>query len=252
MKPEDIRLMVATPAYGQITTDYNFSILNTMSVFRSKDIYMEVEFVEGSSLVMDARNQLVERFFASDCTHMIFIDSDISFEPEDVLTLIEHLDDEKQVICGLYPKKKPNWDMLSHMTKMGAPSNVLPSQTGTLDASMFSPIDPPQPTNVPVRVEVTGSGFILISKKVFEDVRQSYPEYTYYSKESGTYEEKFAWYDTRMVVNEDGYQEHVGEDVSFCLLCRGIGIDIWCCPWVNLGHTGILQFKSEVNYTKQS
>lgn len=249
MKLKDIKLMVAVPAYSSVHTDFAISLLDLSTVFGSKKVHLEIEFVTGSSLVMDARNQLVERFMRSICTHLLFVDSDITFRPEDVKVLIEHANDERKIVCGLYPKKKPNWEMIQHLAKLGAPSHVLQTQLGTLDNSMFEPLDPPPSTLQPVRVKSTGSGFILISKDVFTKIRAKFPEYTYYEKnnyEDG-HTERYAYYDTRMI-EVDGKRQHLGEDVSFCFLAKDAGFDTWCCPWVNLGHIGSTEYKSRVNY----
>ena len=51
-------------------------------------------------------------FLQSDCTHFMFIDADIEFDPMDVLSLMFLCDEEsdKDIVCGVYPKKHVAWD----------------------------------------------------------------------------------------------------------------------------------------------
>ena len=253
MNLSDVKLFVAVPAYKTVDTDFVVSLLDLSTVMRNKSAYSEIHFVTGSSLVMCARNELVERFLASECTHLMFIDSDIVFTPEQVLELIDHASPEKKVICGLYPKKKVNWELIHHITNLGAPVPVLETQSGTLDDSLFSPIDPPTESNLPVRVEKAGSGFIMIERSVFTTIKEKFPEYAFHEKKN--YEEGFAelyaWYDTRFVI-KDGVNQQLGEDVSFCYPCRDAGIEIWCCPWINVGHIGNMEYKTHVNYVRNN
>ncbi|MEO5329950.1 MAG: hypothetical protein H7829_17100 [Magnetococcus sp. THC-1_WYH] len=52
--------------------------------------------------VDDARNSLVRRFMNTDCTDLLFLDSDLSWDPDDVIKILAHTD---QLVCGAYPKK---------------------------------------------------------------------------------------------------------------------------------------------------
>ena len=72
--------------------------------------------------------------------------------------------------------------------------------------------------NKPFTVDYTGFGWVLIKKGVFEDMQ--YP-----------------WFAPKMQVFESGaVQDMCGEDVSFCLDAKEMGIETWCDPRIRVGH----------------
>jgi hypothetical protein len=52
----------------------------------------------------------------SDCTHLLFIDSDIAFKAQSAFNLLYA---DKDVISIPYPLKDMNWDKAMHMFKEG-------------------------------------------------------------------------------------------------------------------------------------
>ena len=78
------------------------SILSLVSYFHKSNTDAVFYPIFFESLISRGRNAAVAEFLRSDATHILFIDSDITFEPEDVQKLI---DSNKEVICSPYPKK---------------------------------------------------------------------------------------------------------------------------------------------------
>jgi len=70
---------------------------------------MDINFfyLFNESLIQRARNYLVDSFLRSDYTHLMFIDSDIGFNPHDVISLaaLAEPDSGYDIVCGPYPKK---------------------------------------------------------------------------------------------------------------------------------------------------
>ena len=60
-----------------------------------------------SSLVTQGRNLCVSGFLESKFTHMLFIDSDIYFQAESIIKMIER---DKDIISIPYPLKTIMWD----------------------------------------------------------------------------------------------------------------------------------------------
>lgn len=97
------RLFVATPMYGgQCFGSYTKSLLDLSRVCQAHGITAQFSFIFNESLITRARNYLVDEFMRSDFTHLMFIDSDIDFNPNDVLSLLAL---NKPIIGGPYPKK---------------------------------------------------------------------------------------------------------------------------------------------------
>jgi hypothetical protein len=60
------------------------------------------------SLITRSRNTLVSQFLNTPAaTHLMFIDADISFEPQHVHRMLAF---DKDVVAGIYPLKVINWD----------------------------------------------------------------------------------------------------------------------------------------------
>jgi hypothetical protein len=77
---------------------------------------MYYSYMMNESLITRARNGMAYDFMQSDATHLMFIDADITFDPKDIVRMI---DADKDIICGLYPKKEINWQLISDAVKRG-------------------------------------------------------------------------------------------------------------------------------------
>ena len=103
-------LFIATPMYGgQCAGMYTKSVNDLASLCMHYKINAKFYYLFNESLITRARNYCCDEFLRSDCTHMIFIDSDISFNPNDVITMLAMQDheDEKNdydIVCGPYPR----------------------------------------------------------------------------------------------------------------------------------------------------
>ena len=76
------------------------SLMRTMEFFRKLGIVLKVEFCKNDSLVSRARNNLIARAMSDKtATHFMFIDNDITWEPNDILKLLLS---EKELVGGIY------------------------------------------------------------------------------------------------------------------------------------------------------
>ena len=72
------------------------------------DFNLKILFKDGDALITRARASLISQFLDDpDATHLLFIDADIGFEPEQVLRLIECGAD---MCAAVYPIKRIDWD----------------------------------------------------------------------------------------------------------------------------------------------
>ena len=101
------KLFIATPMYGGMAHGlYIKSCLDLQTTMAKYGIEIKFSFLFNESLITRARNYLVDEFLRTDYTHMMFIDSDIHFSPQDIIALLAL---DKDVIGGPYPKKSINW-----------------------------------------------------------------------------------------------------------------------------------------------
>ena len=86
VKKEDLQkksIFVATPMYGGMNHGlYAKSCLDLQALCIQYGVNIKFSFLFNESLITRARNYLVDEYLnRSDCTHLLFIDSDISFDP---------------------------------------------------------------------------------------------------------------------------------------------------------------------------
>ena len=102
---------ILTPCYGsQCYTNYVHCILKTSQLFAKYNIPLQIEFCRNDSLVSRARNNLIAKaMHNTQVTHIMFIDADITWDPNDILKLLVA---NKSLNGGLYPLKNYNWSTL--------------------------------------------------------------------------------------------------------------------------------------------
>src|ERR1700726_3802655 len=118
---EQIHLVVATPCFGgQVSTLYVNSIFTLQRAVRSlSNVRLKIELRDGDALITRARPNLMTSFLDDPtATHLLFIDADIGFTPDQVFRLIESAAD---VVAGVYPIKRVNWDKATRMLEQNRP-----------------------------------------------------------------------------------------------------------------------------------
>ena len=121
-KIQKIKLFIATPMYGgQCYGMYTKSLLDTANLFSENGIMHQVYYLFNESLVTRARNYCVNAFLKSECTHLMFIDSDVSWKAMDLLYMLHLMAtrEDIRIFCGLYPKKCIAWEKVLHAAKSG-------------------------------------------------------------------------------------------------------------------------------------
>jgi glycosyltransferase involved in cell wall biosynthesis len=183
------KLFVATPMYGgQCNGMYTRSLCDLTAMCVKYGIELRSYFLFNESLITRARNYCVDEFLRSDAEHLLFIDSDIGFNPQDVIAMmaLQEPDSPYDVIAGPYPKKCITWEKIKHAVDKGAADqnpNVLEDFVGDF---VFNPaIEDDRPESRVIRLDEpasvleTGTGFMMIRRKTFERYVQAYPEIMY-------------------------------------------------------------------------
>src|SRR5210317_446036 len=105
-------IFLATPMYGgNCSGFYTKAVADLTTACTKGNVPLRIYYLFNESLITRARNYCVDEFLRSECTHMMFIDSDIGFNYKDVLTLLYMCDENNgyDVVCGPYPKKTIAW-----------------------------------------------------------------------------------------------------------------------------------------------
>ena len=241
-------ITVATPMSGGVAfTGYIRSVIELTKICAENNIDLDFTFIFNESLITRGRNHLTHLFLKSNRDYLFFIDADISFDPLDLLYMVQlaTLEKDKQIICAVYPKKHINWDFIKKAEDFGLVKNkedykkyqsefVLNYVTSENDLSSKNIIFN---TEEPLKVYQSGTGFMLISKDVFYKFKEKYPEQTYLDLGDG--EEKVAFFDCK--INPEN-KVYMSEDYMFCDYADKISIPTWILPWVSLNHSGTFEF----------
>jgi hypothetical protein len=114
---------------GMCTGFYLQSMLSLVAIAKQAEVELSCSFMFNESLIQRARNGLTHQFLKTECTHLMFIDADIRFDGNDILSMVAA---DKDIICGLYPKKEINWQQVALSAAAGVPVDQLKNHTGAM------------------------------------------------------------------------------------------------------------------------
>jgi len=245
------KIFVATPMYGgQCHGMYTKSTADLAKMGQAYDIDIRFFYLFNESLITRARNYCADEFVRSDFTHLMFIDSDIGFDPNDVLSLAAMMDendpDGKKIACGPYPKKTIAWEKIKQAVDRGFADKDPNQLQKFVGDYVFNPADGQSEVriNEPVKVLEGGTGFMMITKDAFNKFDEAYPDYRYKPDHVRTKHFDGSRYITmyfQALIDKDS-ERYLSEDYMFCQWMRKCGVDTWLCPWMKLDHTGSYTF----------
>lgn len=99
------KVMLATTVYDKPAASYTYSVSVARSCLAEAGWPNAYYLLAGNCHVDDARNAVVRDFLASDCTDLVFIDADVSFEPDALLALLGF---DCDLVGGVYPYRREN------------------------------------------------------------------------------------------------------------------------------------------------
>lgn len=178
------KVFIATPMYGgQCSGQFTKSCVDLSALAKAYELDYRFFYLFNESLITRARNYLADEFLRSDCTHLMFIDSDIGFDPNDVLALstIAEPGSDKDIVCGPYPKKCISWEKVKRAVDCGFADRNPNDLENFVGDFVFNPAEGTAeiPIYEPVEVLEGGTGFMMIQRHVFEKFRESYPHLSY-------------------------------------------------------------------------
>ena len=210
------RLFIGIPCYdGKVNVKTAFAIAQLMPMAMQLGIKIYLSDLSNCSLVTMARNALVAEFLKTDATDLLFIDADIVVEPNDILRLMAQSGD-KDITAGACPRRLKDKKFFA---------DIYRTEDGgiEMDGSLL-------------RVERTGTGFMLIRRHVLESMIDAHPEWRY----KGEKGDVFAVFDLQL---KDG--RYIGEDYLFCDRATQMGFTVHIDSEISLPHIGQMEFTSD-------
>ena len=241
------KLFVATPMYGGMNHGlFMKSCLDLQAMMNHYKIETKFSFLFNESLITRARNYLTDEFLRSDFTHLLFIDSDIHFNPQDIIALLAL---DKDIIGAPYPKKSMNWGNIAHGARTHP--DLDPRELEKLVGEyVFNVVKGTKQFAVTESLEVMeiGTGFMMVKRDVFGKFAEAYPNLKYKPDHVG--QAHFdgsryihAYFDT---VIDSVSERYLSEDYMFCQWWRNIGGKIYLCPWMKTQHIGTYAFTGDM------
>ena len=172
----------------------------------------------GFAQVDVARNRLASESIADGFEELMWIDSDIAFEPQSVQRLRSH---GLPIVCGLYPKKvEREWS-----------SQFLPGQKSITLGEGGGLIE----------ILYAAAGFLLVRRQVFLEVQRQQQLPTCFWRGTPPTSPFFL----PMVIPSGGNHLYLGEDFAFCERARRCGFQIFADTSIRLQHIGIYGYSWE-------
>jgi hypothetical protein len=251
-----ISLKILTPCFGGMChIGYVKSLMSTVELFKHLECPLEILFCSNDSLVSRARNNLVALAMSDkETTHIMFIDNDISWNPEDIYKLILS---NKPIIGGVYPVKKYNWNKLKPDPKNEINTNPIEGWISSKNKSQFNFVSDESliqsklldyninyidtiinVENSIAQVRHLATGFMMIQRKVIYNMSAAFP-FTKYVDDIGflngpSNDHAYALFDCGV---EDGH--YFSEDWMFCHRWSKMGGEIHIRVDIELAHTGV-------------
>ncbi|MDD3287524.1 MAG: hypothetical protein PHX43_00760 [Alphaproteobacteria bacterium] len=235
-------ILIGTPCYGGMVTHvYMQSIIKLMSYAASRDIELNLALLAHDSLVTRSRNTILANFLDTPrMTHLLFIDADTGFEPEQVERM---LDFDKDLVAGMYPIRVIHWPQVQKRISADTNSDELP-QLGLNYVGIPCKGEEKQEIDGFVTGTYAGTGFMLMKRSVAESMAKAYPETKY--KAMQTYPlpkhpspNQYNLFDC-MIDPDTG--TYLSEDFTFCYRWRKMGGKIWLDQRGELVHVGSYEF----------
>jgi hypothetical protein len=175
----------------------------------------EIEVVGSQIDVL--RNDIVEAFLAHpDRPHwLLMIDADMTWTPQDVTRLLEAADEKERPIMGglCFAERRASGGKLWPTLMVFEPGPDGRGVAGVKDMTDW-------PRGEVCKVDTTGAAFLLVHRSVYERMRER----------AGPYHPA-PWFAITYLP-----MARLGEDTTFCLRCRGLGVPIYVHTGVSIGH----------------
>lgn len=194
-----MKIMIAVPCGDGL--DVNF-VDSLMHLKTPENVQLDIQFASGS-LVYDARNGLAKRAVDSKADYILWIDSDMSFEPDLLERLLESAG-TKEFMCGMFFSRRPPFKATVYKK-----CDYINKDDGSVDIEfeLYRPLP-----DEPFQIKACGFAAVLTKTSLFEEI---------FNKGGLPFSPMLGF----------------GEDLSACIRIRQLGHELWCDPNIYVGHT---------------
>ena len=188
---------IAMPCYDSVKINTMLSVIKLVQQLGKSGIEVGINTMK-SPLIHQARNYLTSVFLTTKYQYLLFIDSDVEFEPESVMRMLVA---KKDIVCTPYRVKAEQLDKHIYTVEFKDPKNI-PFLPGGL-----------------VEIEAGPTGLMLIDRVVFERIITNHPDLKIKNKATPTADKSHKFYYNFF---DFGFKDNyaMGEDISFCRLAR--------------------------------
>ena len=189
-----MKTLIAVPCMDQVAAPF---AQNLAAMEKKGEVF--VSFLIGS-LIYESRNTLAKQAIATKADYIMWLDSDMTFAPDTMTRLQQHMEEGKDIVTGLYFRRRPPFTpvLFKTLERIDEDSARHENFDDYPDNSLF---------------EIGGCGFgcIMTRTSVLEDVFLNYHK----------------CFDPVC---------SIGEDLAFCLRARELGYKIHCDSTIKCGH----------------
>ena len=204
----DMKPFIGIPVNRDFPWQTTISVAMMTRLLEQRKRPYEFELMINGTIITKTRSMLIGTFLRTDCTHCVFIDSDMSWDPAGFLRLLA-MGTVMDVVAVAYLKKEdpPIWPV--NMKFDGLRSN----EHGCLP------------------IVGTGLGFTIVRREFIEALAK---KCTWIWDEQGEYPMMFR----TGIKQVDGKNIFAGEDILFFEDLAAVGAKVWLDPSIVLGHVG--------------
>jgi hypothetical protein len=207
-------VMILTPAYGgMVTAGFHRSILTSTVELLADGIALESEILENQSLLPLARNTLLNEAYKRKPDDIIWIDTDMVWEPDTLRQLLKH---DVDVVGSACRKKIP--ENVQFNFQLFKEKSFEPDEKGLIE------------------VRRLGTGFLRMSRKAYTHLWENDKKYEVQGVMGSNVFEIGIWQG----------RELLSEDFIVCEKLIERGFKIFMDPNLTVGHIGTFNYWADV------
>tara|TARA_R110002012_G_scaffold293107_1_gene488678 strand:+ start:212 stop:1009 length:798 start_codon:yes stop_codon:yes gene_type:complete len=232
--------------------NYFMALMKLREECRDNDVKLNYFFEKNASLITHARNDMVNNFLLNTTAeYMIFIDSDVEFDPTYVVKWVK---EKRDFASGTYPIKKYEPELINNLIDMGLKKWEDIEPKSYKYAVSFT--DDMVKAGIKIKdgmlvTERVATGFMFISRKLLlemiekADTMPSSYNFNAYNLENSYANIKgqvgYTFFDCMMLGDRA-----IGEDYAFCERLKFIGQEILVDPNIKLNHWGFNSYNGHL------